>query len=368
MQHDVSAIDVYGQKLTVKNLVTGAVRIESYDKLVFTPGSAPVVPPIPGVDAEHVFYCKNWQDANRLRANVDKIRSVIVIGAGYIGAELAEQYALAGKQVTLIDAFDRVLAKNFDAEITAKVAADYRAHGVTLALGQKVTRFEDGQQLTVTTDKGTYKADIAILAVGFRPNTELLRGKVGMLPNGAVITDQYMRSSRPEIFAAGDSAAVHYNPTGKPDYIPLATNAVRQGILVGANIAGPKQAYIGTQSTSAVELFGKAIAASGLTVAGGAARGLKLATVTIEENYRPEFMLSTTPVLATLTWDPATRQVKGGAFYSEHDVSMSANMISMAIQTHMTIDTLAMLDTFFQPNFDQPVNWVNKVAMAAVAK
>ncbi|MFD1486322.1 FAD-dependent oxidoreductase [Lacticaseibacillus baoqingensis] len=368
MQHDVLSIDVYGKKLQVKNLVTGDIRTESYDKLVFTPGSAPVVPPIPGVDSKNVYHCKNWQDANKLRATVDKINSVIVIGAGYIGAELAEQYALAGKQVTLIDAFDRVLAKNFDAEITDKVADDYRAHGVTLALGQKVIGFKDGQQLTVTTDKGSYAADIAILAVGFRPNTGLLRGKVGMLKNGAVITDQYMRSSRPEIFAAGDSAAVHYNPTGKADYIPLATNAVRQGILVGENIAAPKQAYIGTQSTSAVELFGKTIAASGLTVAGGAARGIKLESVTISENYRPDFMLSTTPVQATLTWDPRTRQVKGGAFYSEHDVSMSANMISMAIQTHMTIDTLSMLDTFFQPNFDQPVNWVNKVAMAAVAK
>ncbi|WP_461214152.1 FAD-dependent oxidoreductase [Lacticaseibacillus sp. GG6-2] len=367
MQHNVTAIDVDARRLEVENLVTGEHFEESYDKLVFTPGSAPVVPPIPGIDHQRIYFCKDYTDAQRLRETVGDIDSAIVIGAGYIGAEIAEQFALANKQVTLIDAVDRVLAKNFDQEITDRVEAAYREHHTTLALGEKVTGFSGDQQITVETDVATHTADIAVLAIGFRPHTDLLIGKVDMLANGAVVTDEYMRSSRPEIYVAGDAATVHYNPTGKADYIPLATNAVRQGILVGRNIHKPTEAYLGTQATSAVELFGHTIAASGLTVAGGAARGLALQSVSIEENYRPEFMLTTTPVLATLVWEPQTREIKGGAFYSEHDVSMSANMISMAIQTHMTIDQLAMLDTFFQPNFDQPINWVNKVAMAAVA-
>lgn len=95
---------------------------------------------------------------------------------------------------------------------------------------------------------------------------------------------------------------------------------------------------------------------------------MSVATVTIEQDYRPDFMPTTTPVQVSLTWDPATRRVLGGAVYSQHDVSMSANVLSMAIQTQMTIDTLAMVDFFFQPNFDQPVNWVNAAAMAAVAE
>lgn len=109
------------------------------------------------------------------------------------------------------------------------------------------------------------------------------------------------------------------------------------------------------------------MATTGLTVAGGEARGMHLVSTTITEAYRPEFMLTTTPVTATLVWDPATRKIKGAAFFSKHDVSMSANLVSLAIQTQQTIDQLAMLDTFFQPNFDQPINWVNKVAMQAVA-
>ena len=177
-----------------------------------------------------------------------------------------------------------------------------------------------------------------------------------------------MQTSDPDIFAAGDTATVHYNPTGKNDYIPLATNAVRQGILVGKNIMTPTEKYLGTQSSSAVELFDHAIAASGLTVEGAHTRGLELDSVTIEQDYRPDFMLTTTPVLCSLTWDPKTHEVKGGAFFSKHDISQSANVISLAIQTHMTIETLAMVDMLFQPNFDQPINWVNAVAMAAVDK
>lgn len=370
MEHDVLAIDPVAKTVEVKDLKTGNVTTDTYDKLVYTTGSTPIVPNIPGIHDTDVHLCKNWHDAKALKALAPTIKSAIVIGAGYIGAELAEQYALTDKQVTLIDGLPRVLAKNFDANITDRVEKLYTDHGVNLALGEMVTGFTQGTdgEMTVTTDKGNYTADIAVLCTGFRPNTELLKDHLETLPNGAVITDAYMQTSDPAIFAAGDTATVHYNPTGKNDYIPLATNAVRQGILVGKNIEKPTEKYLGTQSSSAVELFEHAIAASGMTTEGAKARGIEVASVTIEQDYRPDFMLTTTPVLCSLTWDPKTHEVKGGAFFSKHDISQSANVISLAIQTHMTIETLAMVDMLFQPNFDQPINWVNAVAMAAVAK
>lgn len=368
MKHEVTAIDPETKAVTVTDLTTNEVTTDSYDKLVVTTGSAPIIPPIEGIDNRNVYLCKNWDDAKKLQASAKQIKSAIVIGSGYIGAELAEQYSLTDKEVTLIDALPRVLAKNFDRDITDQVEQEYRDHDVKLALGEKVVSFSGEDQITVTTDKGSYTADIAVLCTGFRPRTELMKGKVDMLPNGAIITDDYMRSSNPDIFAAGDSAAVHYNPTGKNDYIPLATNAVRQGILVGHNLIEPTEKYLGTQATSAVELYGQTIAASGLTAEGAKVRNVDYETVTIKQDYRPDFMLSTTSILCTLTWDPKTHQVLGGAFYSAHDVSVSANVISLAIQTKMTIETLSMVDMFFQPNFDQPLNWINALAMAAVAK
>lgn len=368
MEYDVLSIDPDNKTLEVKDLKTGEIKTDTYDKLVVTTGSAPIIPPIDGIDNKRVKLCKNWAHAAELKRIDDDINSVIVIGAGYIGAELAEQYALTGREVTLIDGLPSVLAKNFDPEISDRVAKDYTDHGVKLAMNEMVQGFSGDDQITVKTDKGSYTADYAVLCVGFRPHTELLKGKVDMLKNGAIITNEYMQTSNPDIFAAGDSSVVHYNPTGKDDYIPLATNAVRQGILIGHNIGKPTMKYLGTQASSAVALFGKTMASSGLTVGAAKARGVEVDSVTLEQDYRPEFMLSTTPILMRLVWDPETRVVLGGSFYSEYDCAQSANVISLAIQNKMTIDDLSMVDMFFQPNYDQPLNYINALAMTAVAQ
>lgn len=368
MEHDVLAVDTDNKKITVKDLVTGETTSDTYDKLVVTTGSASVIPPIDGVDNQNVKLCKNYNDAKEIKAAGKDAKSVVVIGAGYIGAELAEQFSLAGKKVTLVDGLPNVLAKNFDSEISDRVAKDYEDHDVKLALNEMVRSFSGNDQVTVTTTKNSYQADLAVLCAGFRPRTELMKGKVKMLANGAIITDAYMQTSNPDIFAAGDSSVVRYNPTGQDDYIPLATNAVRQGILVGHNIAKPTVKYLGTQSSSAVALFGKTLASSGLTVTGAKQRGVAVESVVLEQDYRPEFMLTTTPILMKLVWDPKTRVVLGGSFYSEYDCAQSANIISLAIQNKMTIDDLSMVDMFFQPNYDQPLNYVNALAMTAVAK
>ncbi|CAJ1198947.1 FAD-dependent oxidoreductase [Companilactobacillus nantensis] len=369
MQHDVTNIDFDNKKLAVKNLVSGETFEQPYDKLVITTGSAPVVPPIPGIDSSRVMLCKNWTNANELKENAQNIKSAIVIGAGYIGAELAEGYSTLGKETTLIDALPHVLAKNFDPNMSAVAEKDYVDNGVTLGMGEKVESFEEtNHSVIVKTDKNTYEADIAVMCVGFRPNTKMFADEFETLPNGALIVDKYMHTSKPDVFSAGDAASVHYNPTNDNQYIPLATNSVRQGILVGKNIEKDTAAYMGTQASSAVELFGRTYAASGLTKDHAEVLGKNVETVSLEDNYRPEFMLTTTPVLMNLVWEPETRVVLGGALTSKYDVSQSANLLSLAIQKKVTIDELSMVDFLFQPNFDKPVNYVSALAGAAVEK
>lgn len=369
MEHDVEDVDFDKKELKVKDLKTGKEATNSYDKLVITTGSTPVIPPIPGVDGPHVHHCKNWTDANNLKKNSQEIKSAIVIGSGYIGAELAEAYSRLDKKTTLIDMLPHVLGKNFDTNIAKIAEKDYTDHGVDLQLGEKVESFTDnGDSVTVKTDQGSYTADIAVMCVGFRPYTDMFKGKFKMLKNGAIIVDDYMRTSVKDVFAAGDAATVKYNPTGQDDYIPLATNSVRQGILVGDNIEKPTVKYMGTQATSAVELYDRSYAGSGLTVNGAKARNVAIDSVTVEDNYRPEFMLSTEPVLMNLMWDPKSHQVLGGSLTSKYDISQSANVISLAIQNKMTIEQLSMVDFFFQPNFDKPLNYLSELAMAAVEK
>lgn len=369
MQHDVTDIDFDNKKLIVKNLVSGENFEQDYDKLVITTGSAPIIPKIPGIDSSRVMLCKNWTNANELKENANNIKSAIVIGAGYIGAELAEGYATLGKETTLIDALPNVLSKNLDPNMSAIAEKDYKDNGVTLGMNEKVISFEEtDHSVIVKTDKSSYEADIAVMCVGFRPNTNMFADKFKTLPNGALIVDKYMHTSMKDVFSAGDAASVHYNPTNDDQYIPLATNSVHQGILVGKNIEKDTMAYMGTQASSAVELFGRTYAASGLTKVHADVLNKRVAEVSMEDNYRPEFMLSTTPVLMNLVWDPETRVVLGGALTSKYDVSQSANLLSLAIQKNVTIDELSMVDFLFQPNFDKPVNYVSALAGAAVEK
>ncbi len=368
MQHQVVEADLNIKQIRAKNLVTDEITTETFDKIVITTGSKPLVPNIPGIHSDRVHYAKSWEDANRIKDVADGLKRVVVIGAGYIGAEIAEQFSVTGKEVTLVDGLDRVLPKNFSPVMTDRLEAAFVEHGVALALGQRVAAFEelpDGG-IRVVTDKGAYEADIAVLGIGFLPNTDLFQGQVEMLPNGAIKTNEYMETSVPDVYAAGDATTVFYNPTEAVDYIPLATNAIRQGMLVARNIDGHNLAYTGTQGTSAVELYGFAMAGTGLNKASAAARGIEVEETVYEEDYRPDFMLSTTKVLSTLTWDKATRRVLGAAFMSEHDISQAANVVSLAIQNKMTIDDLAMADFFFQPNFTQPVNFVGATALKAV--
>ncbi|GAF37787.1 FAD-dependent oxidoreductase [Lentilactobacillus farraginis] len=365
MNHEVTDVDPEAKTITVTNLTEGKQFTDTYDKLVATTGSWPIMPPIQGIDNKNVYLCKNWNHAQELFKTAPAKKRITVVGAGYIGAELAEAYSTTGHDVTLIDGADRVMSKYFDRQFTDVVEQDYKDHGVTLALGQQVTGISGDDTVTITTTKGSYETDLVIMCVGFKPNTSLFKGKLEMLKNGALITNAYMQTSDPDIYAAGDSVAVHYNPTNSPAYIPLATNAVRQGILVGKNIEQPTVKYMGTQSSSGLKLYDRTIVSTGLTMAAANQQGINAAVVTITDNYRPEFMPTTEPVLMSLVYNPENRQILGGTLMSTYDVSQSANTLSVCIQNQNTIDDLAMVDMLFQPQFDRPFNYLNILGQAA---
>lgn len=368
MEHDVTEIDFDNKKVRVTNLKTGDQFEDSYDKLVLTVGSWPILPPISGRELDGVLLCKNYRQAQEIFARKNDAQKVVVVGGGYIGIELVEAFAEDGKDVTLIDGLDRILNKYLDSEFTDVVESDLRARGIKLQLNEQVESFEgeNGKVSKVVTAKGTYEADMVILCVGFRPNTELVKGKLETLPNGAVLVNEYMQTSRPEVFAAGDTCAVHYNPNGGSAYIPLATNAVRQGALVGRNLKEPKVAYRGTQSTSGLQLFGWNIGSTGVTVNSAPHFGLDVRSVYVEDNYRPEFMPSTEKVFMKLVYEVGSGRIVGGQLMSKYDITQSANTLSLAIQNKMTIEDLAYVDFFFQPHYDRPWNYLNILAQAAV--
>ncbi len=368
MRHEVTAIDTAAKTLQARNLETGEELVDTFDKLIMTTGSWPIIPKFEGIELENILLSKNFNHSNTIIEKSEQAKNIVVVGAGYIGVELVEAFQLNGKQVTLIDAEERILSKYLDAEYTDKIEESLVEHGITLALGEKVTKFtgEQGKVTQVVTDRGQYDADLVIMCIGFRPNTELLKGQVDMLGNGAILVDEYMRTSTPDVYAAGDSCAVFYNPTKKHAYIPLATNAVRMGTLVARNLVAPTVKYMGTQGTSGIKIYEDNIAGTGMTEIAAKDAGIEADAVMITDNYRPEFMPTHEPVMLKVVYEKETRRILGAQIMSKVDLTQSINTISVCIQNGMKMEELAFVDFFFQPHYNKPWNFLNSAGLGAL--
>lgn len=368
MQHDVVDVDLENKTLLAKNLATGEEVRDEFDKLIITTGSWPIQPNIVGSNLENIVLSKNYNHSNTIIEKAAHAKNIVVVGAGYIGVELVEAFEMNGKNVTLIDSLDRALNKYLDPEFTELAEAEMQQHGIKLALGQTVQAFEgeDGKVSRVITDKGSYDADLVILCIGFRPSTELFKGKLDMLPGGAILVNEYMETSVKDVFAAGDSCSVYYNPTASAQYIPLATNAVRMGSLVARNLVQPTISYMGTQGTSGIKIYDLNIASTGLTEESAKHFGIDVKSVFSKENYRPEFMPTYDEVVMKVVYAADDHRILGAQILSKADMTQSINTLSVCIQTKMTIEQLAYVDFFFQPHYNKPWNYLNAVAQKAL--
>ncbi|MCM3627208.1 FAD-dependent oxidoreductase [Paenibacillus glycanilyticus] len=368
LRHDVLEVHTEAKTILARNLATNEEQLDSYDKLVVTTGSWPIIPKLKGMELENILLCKNYNHAQTIIEKAKHAERITVIGAGYIGIELVEAFEQLGKQVTLIDNMDRILYKYLDREFTDATEQELQQRGIELKLAQTVTGFhgEEGHVAKVVTTAGEYETDLVVLCIGFRPNTDLLRGQIDMLPNGAIVVDEYMRTSHPDVFAAGDSCAVFYNPTHKHAYIPLATNAVRMGTLVARNLLGPTVRYMGTQGTSGIKIYEQNIASTGLTELAALDAGLDVKTVTIEDNDRPEFMPTYEKVLLKVVYEADTGRIVGAQVMSKDDLTQAINTMSVCIQNGMTMNELTFVDFFFQPHYNKPWNLLNQAGLQAM--
>ncbi|MEI2341472.1 NADH oxidase [Priestia megaterium] len=368
MKHEVTNIDTEGKKIAVRNLETNEEFEDTFDKLVMTTGSWPIIPNLEGIDLNNVVLCKNYQHANHIIEKAKQAKKIAVIGAGYIGAELVEAFEVYGKEVTFIDSADRILNKYLDPEFTNLMESEFENRGVKLALNQAVTKFvgREGSVEKVVTTEGEYEADLVILCVGFRPNTDLVKGQVDMLPNGAIVVDEYMQTSKKDVFAAGDSCAIYYNPIKKHAYIPLATNAVRMGTLVAQNLVKPTIKYMGTQGTSGLHIYDYNVASTGITETAASLFDMNVKSITISENNRPEFMPTYENIMLKVVYEEETRRIVGAQVISKIDATQAINTLSVCVQQEMTIDELGFMDFFFQPHFNKPWHFLNQAGLQAL--
>lgn len=370
MQHDVIKIDSTTHTILAQDLKTKEFVHDKYDKLIMTTGSKTTIPVIPGIESTKVMLCKTCDEAQKLYEASKGSKKIAILGGGYSGVELAEGYLKSGHQVMLFQRRDQLLNQYLDTPLAKKVKKLLLDNNVKVMTNTVVTRFKetgDGHVL-VKTSAGDFLVDMVAITPGVLPQADLLKGQVELAKNGAIITNEYMQSSNPDIFAAGDVTEVHFNPTFNSKYIPLASHAIRQGALAGANIINPRIISMGTQATSGMLVFGYTVACTGLTLHDALHENFDAQEVIYEGNYRPDFMPTNNKISIELVYDRKTHQVLGAQLMSQHEVSQSANTISVVIQNKNTIDQLAYLDMLFSPNFDEPFNYLNLVAQKAVDK
>lgn len=379
MESPVLSVDYDKKEVTA--LVNGQEHLESYDKLIFATGSQPIIPPIKGVELvegnrefkatlENIQFVKLYQNSaeviEKLKNN-EGINRVAVVGAGYIGVELAEAFERLGKEVILIDVADTCLTGYYDRELSDLMSQNLADHGIKLAYGQTVKAVEgEGKVERIVTDKETFDVDMVIMAVGFRPNTALGAGKIELFRNGAFLVDKKQETSIPGVYAVGDCATIYDNSLGKMSYIALASNAVRSGIVGAYNATGHELEGIGVQGSNGINIYDLKMVSTGLTLEKAKAAGYNAVETGFNDLQKPEFIKHNNHEVAIrIVFDKDTRVILGAQMASHEDISMGIHLFSLAIQEKVTIDKLALTDIFFLPHFNKPYNYITMAALTA---
>ena len=352
---EVVAVDTDAKKLTVKDIKTGETFEDSYDKLMIATGASSIIPPIKNVKLENVSTLKTMEDGIKVKELLSKkeINKVVIIGAGFIGLEAVEAAKKLGKEVTVIQSTDRVLNQVFDKEITDVLEDEMKAHGVNLRLEELAAEFVGKTKVEkVITNKGEIEADLVIIATGVRPNTSFLKDtNIEMLGTGAIIVDEYGRTSVEDIYSAGDCATIKNIVTNEDMYVPLATGANKLGRIVGENLAGSNNAFQGSLGSSCIKVMSMEAAATGLTEGKAKSLGLNYKAKFISDFNQTNYYPGRDKIYVKLVYDAETKVILGGQVAGFKDSVQRANVIAAAIFSKMTTNQLGMLDLCYAPPF-----------------
>ncbi|MGH3946896.1 MAG: FAD-dependent oxidoreductase [Pseudonocardiaceae bacterium] len=325
-----------------------------YDRLVVAAGGAPVLPPLPGLDDDRVVTVRTLEDAITLRSLLDagRIGRALVVGAGYVGLEMAEALRARRVAVTVTEALPRVMP-TLDEPLAALVADEVRRHGVDLRLGARfegVTRDEHG--LIALIGGEALPVDVVVLAIGVRPTTDLaaLAGaRTG--PGGALLVDEQMRTSVEHVYAAGDCIAAQHLVLGRPAFVPLGPAGNKTGRVAGTVAAGGRARFRGVVGTAVVKVFDLGVARTGLTLAQAQAEfGPSAAATDIVGRSRAKYYPGAEPVTVRLVHEAGGRLL-GAQMVSAGDVAKRIDVVAAGLQAGFDLDDLLALDLSYAPPY-----------------
>lgn len=358
---EVEAINVEpeAKKVTAVDLKTQETKEYTYDKLVIAVGASPVKPPIEGCDLENVFFMRTPEDAIRLRETIDAggIKKAVVVGAGYIGLEIAENLKTLGVRPFVLDMAPQILAPGFDKEMADYAEGKLSESGIPVVTGVAVTAIEgNGKVEKVVTSKKAYKADLVVLSAGIRPNTAFLKDTGLEMFKGTILTNEYGETNLPDIYAAGDCAMVHNAITGKAAWSPMGSTANIAGRVIAQNMMGAKISYRGTLGTAVCKLPGINVGRTGLTEVQAKEEGFDpISVVTIVDekaHYYPGAGLLAVKMIA----DRKTERLLGVQVVGDGAVDKVVDIAVTGIMLKGTLTQLSDLDFAYAPPFSTAIH------------
>ena len=372
-EHEIMKVDSTKKIVYVKDLKTGKEFEETYDKLICGSGSWPIIPPFKGVDLEGILISKWYQHAQKIIEKVkdSKVKNVAVIGAGYIGVELAEAFDINGKNVIFIERSSNVVPNNFDPEIADKLHEGIKNNSkITLKMGESVEEFISdgkGHVKAVKTNKGTYDAEMVIMSIGFKASVEPLQGEIDLTKEGTIVVNEYFQTSNKDIYAIGDAVAQMYTPDCARKPVMLATNAVRSGVVAGMNIlTNNSLKFGGVQGTHAINVFGWTLSGTGMTelhTKKVECSHKNVGSILVEDYDRPAFMKTREKVWFKVVYDKDTEEIIGAQIASKANHAEVMYMMSLAISKKVKISELGLIDTYFLPHLNNPINFITMATM-----
>jgi len=324
-----------------------------YDKLVLATGSAPLLPPLAGIDLGNLLTVKSIEDAQRLKEQAVQGKRACIVGGGLIGLETAEALHLRGMQVTVVEMRDQLLPGVFDREMAFLIEKKLRQNDIEVRTSCSVTGFAgDGTVDKVLTSTGEVPADLVVLSLGVKPNAQLAQeAGIALGARGAIAVDETMRTSDPDIYACGDCCEITNLVTGKKGYIPLGSTANKQGRVVGINATGGDATFAGVIGTSIIKVLSMNAGKTGLTEAQAREEGYDVETVLSPSHDRAHFMPGAKPIALKLVADRATGRILGMQAVGEGNVDKRVDAAAAAITFKATAEQLSQLDLAYAPPY-----------------
>lgn len=358
---EVLSIYTDEKKISVKNLQTGEIYLEDYDKLLLSPGAEPIKPPFEGIDSDKIYTLRNIPDMDKIVAKTKNAQNFVVVGGGFIGLEVAENLIEAGKSVKLVELGNQVMAP-VDFDIASFVHEKAKQKGLELLLNVGVEKFTDkGETIEVFLNNGTsLETDAVILAIGVKPETKLsVEAGLEIGETRGILVNEFMQTSNPDIYAVGDAIEVAHYINNKKVLIPLAWPANRQGRIVADNIVlGNQYKYTGSLGSSILKFFELSVASTGLNEKTLKRFGIPYKTAIVTRGHHAGYYPGAKNMVLKLIFDE-NGKIFGAQAVGEDGVDKRIDVIATAIKGNLTVYDLPEIEITYAPPFNSAKDPVN---------